>query len=234
MGRREEHRTALRELGTAAWTPYLRRHSGLPGPRANLELAEAVADEGDRALFETLLGTDDEYLVLCGAIGLGRLLADGGGANAEARLRRLSADTRWRVREGVAMALQRLGDVDMARLRDLVSRWASDPDPLVQRAAVAGLCEPRLLRDPEDAALAIRLCDRLTAALAGRSAGAKRTEGARALRKALGYCWSVAVAADPATGLRTFLALEESDDADVAWIAAANRSKARLRPLLTS
>ena len=36
-----------------------------------------------------------------------------------AELERLAGDVRWRVREGVAMGLQRLGDTDLPRLRTL-------------------------------------------------------------------------------------------------------------------
>jgi hypothetical protein len=69
-----------------------------------------------------------------------------------------ATDPRWRVREGVAMALQRLGDVDQLRLRRLTLSWAGEADPLVQRAAVAGMCEPRLLRGDGNRAHALALC----------------------------------------------------------------------------
>lgn len=39
MGRVEQYRAALRQL--SEWEPYLKKNSGLPGPRANLELVEA-------------------------------------------------------------------------------------------------------------------------------------------------------------------------------------------------
>jgi hypothetical protein len=64
-----------------------------------------------------------------------------------ARLHALASDARWRVREDVAMALRRLGGADPPRLFALAAAWAKDEDPLVQREAVAGVCEPRLLRD---------------------------------------------------------------------------------------
>jgi hypothetical protein len=41
-GRVAAYRTELRELED--WEPYLKKHSGLPGPRANLELVAAVAE----------------------------------------------------------------------------------------------------------------------------------------------------------------------------------------------
>ncbi len=193
---RDEYRARLRLLGAADWARYLREHSGLPGPRANLELAQAVAEEAGPARLEQLLATDDEYLVVCGTIGLGRLLADGSREDEE-RLRAQARDARWRVREGVALALQRLGDANVQRLLDVVAEWARDSDPLVQRAAVSGLCEPRLLRTPEAAARALELCDQVTRALVARPLEERKTDAVRTLRQALGYCWSVAVAADP-------------------------------------
>jgi hypothetical protein len=49
MTRRAAYREALREL--ADWEPFLLANSGLPGPRGNLELAQAVADEGHEDQF---------------------------------------------------------------------------------------------------------------------------------------------------------------------------------------
>jgi hypothetical protein len=124
-GRRERYRAELRALRDADWASYLREHSGLPGPRANLELASAVAEEASPERLGQLLATDEEYLVLCGTIGLGRLLA-AGAEGADERLRSYAKDTRWRVREGVAMGLQRLGDADLPRLVTLIP-WSSAP-----------------------------------------------------------------------------------------------------------
>ena len=230
MGRREQDRVQLRTLAAARWPAYLCEHSGLPGPRGNIELAQAVADEGDRACFDRLIATDDEYLLFCGVIGLGRLLAEG--AEVERRLWEHAADSRWRVREAVAMALQRLGDADLPRLLDLVTRWAADKNPLVQRAAIAGICEPRLLKTQDAAECAIRTCAETTHALAARTPDERRDAGVRALRQALGYCWSVAVAAAPATGFPPFRALDGWDDRDVAWIVRENNKKTRLAKLL--
>ncbi|MGH3333856.1 MAG: HEAT repeat domain-containing protein [Nocardioidaceae bacterium] len=204
----------------------------MPGPRGNIELARAVAEEADAAYLEELIATDDEYLVFCGVVGLGRLLAEGGGGDLQQRLRVHAADDRWRVREAVAMALQRLGDSDMPRMLDLVTDWSDDSNPLVQRAAAAGVCEPRLLRTPEAVATAIEVCDRTTRSLAARPSNERRDPGVRALRKGLGYCWSVAVAADPVSGLPRFRALSEGTDADVAWIVRENSRKTRLARLL--
>jgi hypothetical protein len=53
----------------------------------------------------------------------------------------------------------------------------------------------------------------------------------RVLRKALGCCWSVAVAALPEEGLPRFERLERSTDPDVLWIVRENLKKARLARL---
>ncbi|MFZ2360665.1 MAG: hypothetical protein WA040_15100 [Anaerolineae bacterium] len=45
MSKRNEYRQTLRGLDD--WDPYLLAESGLPGPLGNIELAQAVADEGD-------------------------------------------------------------------------------------------------------------------------------------------------------------------------------------------
>lgn len=43
------------------------------------------------------------------------------------------------------MDLQRLGDSDRSQMLALAERWSKDASPLVRRAAIAGVCEPRLL-----------------------------------------------------------------------------------------
>jgi len=231
MGRAAEYGRDLAARPRDAWPAYLREHSGLPGPRGNIELGQAVADLGDRQVFDDFIATGDEYLTFCGVLGLGAELASGE-PDVLPRLRGYAMDSRWRVREAVAMALQRLGDADLPRLLGVVRSWMSDPDPLVQRAAVAGICEPRLLRTSEAAATAIEACRSATGSLAARPVDLRKDAGVRVLRQGLGYCWSVAVAADPARGLAEFGKLEQSSDPDVAWVVRENRKKRRLAALL--
>jgi hypothetical protein len=52
------YRERLRTLGE--WDSFLLAESGLPGRRANLELAYAVADQGDEELFKRFLAFDAE------------------------------------------------------------------------------------------------------------------------------------------------------------------------------
>jgi hypothetical protein len=215
------------------WDAYLLQESGLPGPRGNLELAHAVAEEGDRELFARYLAFDaetaptntpQEFLAFCGVLGLGRLCAEGERQEL-ATLRRCASDPRWRIREAVAMALQRLGEVDMDTLLAEMKQWARGT-PLEQRAAAAGLCEPSLLREVDQTERVLQILDLITASV--ESAEERRSEEFRALRKGLGYCWSVAVSALPEAGKPRMERWLASDDADVRWIMKQNLSKKRL------
>ncbi len=58
-------------------------------------------------------------------------------------LRLFACDSRWRVREAVAIGLQRVGDHDLDALFDAIEPWVT-ARPYLQRAAVAAVCEPRL------------------------------------------------------------------------------------------
>lgn len=224
----DEYRSDLGRLDRAAWPAYLDKHSNLPGPRGNVELALALADLADPALDDELIASGDEYRTYCGVLGLGSTAAD---PTVQARLRELATDQRPRVREAVATALQHFGDLNLPALEMIVLDWAADPHPLVQRGAAAAICESTLLVGPAAAAVAIEVCRRTTVALAARPAETRRDVDVRTLRQALGYCWSVAVAADPAQGLPAFWALDDADP-DVAWIVAENLKRTQLTRLL--
>ena len=205
----------------------------MPGLRGNLELAQVVADLGNQDLFERYLAYDAdqaptnspyEFLAFCGVVGLGRLLADGQ-SELLVPLRLCASDRRWRVREGVAMALQRLGDQDMDALIQAMQVWSMGT-PLEQRAAAAAVCEPRLLGQAKHARAVLRILDRITASL--RKIENRKSEDFLTLRQGLGYCWSVAVAALPDEGkimLEKWLA---DTDKDIRWIMKENLKKNRL------
>ena len=225
MGRIEQYRAELRQL--TEWEAYLKKNSGLPGARANLELVEAVGEEADSERLWRLSASSDEFLALCGTAGLGHL-AVSDPVPVMSWLRELASDPRWRVREGVAIALQHLGRYSMPRLLAEMEKWSTD-GPYVQRAAVAGLCEPRLLKEPEHVLRVLAILDRTTKSMAASSA--RRSEGFRVLRQALGYCWSVAAAALPEAGRPFMEKWLKSPDKDVAWVMKSNLSKARIGAL---
>ncbi|MFN2155132.1 MAG: hypothetical protein ACK2UX_07835, partial [Anaerolineae bacterium] len=164
MGKIDSYRQELRKLDD--WDAFLLAESRLPGPRGNLELAQAVAEEGDAALFwrylqldvgQAPVNTPQEFLAFCGTLGLGRLLVQGDN-EALAALRRQASDLRWRVREAVAMALQRWGEADMEALLGEMAAW-SRGNPLERRAAIAALCEPRLLDEHSHVVRVLEILD---------------------------------------------------------------------------
>jgi hypothetical protein len=260
-----EHRQTLRVLPPSDWEPYLLAHSNLPGPRGNLELAQAVADVGSEAQLSqwASLGPDvapentpECFLAFCGVVGLGVSLARRGGfasinapttvdeepaihgrpaaaqENPPLRtLRPLAADPRWRIREAVAMALQRWGDADMPALLAEMADWARG-NPWEQRAAAAALCEPRLLKQPEHSAAVLRILDEITASIPPALAGLRPSQGEReafkTLRQGLAYCWSVAVVALPDAGKPLMEKWLANSDPDIRWIMRENLKKNRL------
>jgi hypothetical protein len=227
----DEYRKKLRTLKN--WDSFLLKESGLPGPRGNLELVQAVADEGNRELFERLVtvgpeqaptNSPGEFLAVCGVVGLGRLVAQGEKKHLRT-LRQSASDPRWRVREGVAMALQRVGDANMPLLLKEAEQW-SRGNLLEKRAAAAALCEPRLLKDPKNAKKVLVILDAITASIPALEE--RKSDEFTALKKGLGYCWSVAAAALPIEGKAMMEKWFVSRDRDVRWIMKENLRKDRL------
>jgi hypothetical protein len=225
----DEHRAIL--VGLDDWIPYLDANSGLPGPRGNLELVAACAEEANVPRALGLIATGDEFATVCGLVALGRHFGEGDRRHLDL-LYRYAADSRWRAREGVAMALQRAADDDPEGAFEVAETWATDPDPLLRRAAVAAVCEPRLLRDRRFALRALKLLDHVTGNVAATPLAERRSPSVRTLRKTLGYGWSVAVAALPDQGMTMFTRWESEDDPDICWIVKENHNKARFKRLV--
>ena len=231
MTKTDAYREKLKTL--PHWDEYLLQESGLPGPRGNIELAQAVADEGDLQLFERYLAysadiapvnSPYEFLAFCGVVGLGRLVAEGDRSWLPV-IRGQASDPRWRLREAVAMALQRWGRADMAALLEEMQAW-SRGSFLEQRAAAAALCEPDLLTEAEVVRRVLAVLDGITASMA--EAQDRKSEAFKALRKGMAYCWSVAAAALPGEGKAAMQHWFGSDDPDVRKLMKENLKKKRL------
>jgi hypothetical protein len=231
MSKINEYREKLN--GLEDWIPFMRRNSGLPGPRGNLELAYAVSEEATRKQIEEFLSippdkapenTPEVFLVFCGVLGLGKLTARGE-YDLFARLRGYASDPRWRIREATAMALQFVGDQDMQSLLKEMKQW-SRCNWLEKRAVAAALAEPRLLKKPEVAIQVLQIFDKITTNIA--SAADSKSEEFKVLRQGMGYCWSVAVAALPKEGKPAMENWLTSQNPDVRWIMKENLKKNRL------
>lgn len=243
---RQELQQLIAERRETALADVIVAKSNLPGPRGNLEFAAGTAE---------LLGSSDpEWSISlaqawsaidAGQVGgneprvmLPFVAAQAAGAlwqssspsqrvQIDAILHRAANDPRWRVREGAAMGLQRVGLVDFSALRTLLDQWSPQATLLEWRAIVAGLAEPPLLTDSERAAYGLdRAMAALTALLDQPPIDRKRDD-ARALRTALGYAISVFLAADPA-GFSQLAAIAGNPDPDARWIVRENLKKARI------
>lgn len=249
-------RARLTGLALFALADYVIEHSALPGPRGNLELAAAFADEmrdacaahgtGDHAPAWLLwllanhhppasFGFDPasplQMPQFCAAVATGEwALATGQIEAGVSALLDLANSPLWRIREGTAMGLQRMlaGAWDAA-LPCLLKR-APDATPYQWRALVAGVAEPALLVDAGRAAGALDVHERALAFFRRVSPDARRAEDMRTLRQALGYSISVVVAAAPERGFERMAAWAAWRDPDVAWMLRENLKKKRLGP----
>lgn len=203
MSKKEGYLNILKETGD--WIPFLMENSNLPGPRSNLELVQAVAETATIPVMEGLLATDDQtvkenspemFVVMCGIVALGKHLH----LNTSkylAVLKQYANDPRWRIREGVAMALQEVGKRDMDLLLSLIQSWMGGSFYEL-RAVAAGCCEQILLHQNRAAVSVLDILDRITTkVLAGPGSD---HDGFSALIKGLSYCWSVAVVHSPDIG----------------------------------
>lgn len=226
---------------------YLATFSELPGRRANLELAWAYgelvelyarqipdrlwafcADLTALSPPEAPVDSPEEYLPFCGAIGLGSL----GAAMPEyfeealAVLKRLAADSRWRMREAVCFGLQRLLKKRPYEVLNVLQTWIGNEGVFQQRAALTALAAPELLADEALAhqALELHKCvvDRIP------HMGDIPAADFRVLRKALGYTVSVVISAIPEEGFKWLMAIAASSNRDVRWIVKENLKKNRL------
>jgi hypothetical protein len=140
-------------------------------------------------------------------------------------LRKFASDPRWRVREAVAMALQYTGRHNWELLVAELDHWIGN-DPLAMRAVAAGLCEPDLLTNTYHAHQVLDILQKITQQFLAMPD--RKTDPVRTLRQGLGYCWSVAIVADPTYGKPLFEKLVISPDPDIQWIVKENLKKNRL------
>lgn len=176
MSKKESHRQDLARLlddflktgDEEATAEYLVSNSSLPSPRANLELAEAFAEvaedcsiEHAEELWDLCLKLIDvspdeapvnsprEFLPFCGSCAIGVIgsVSPAFFKEALSRLQELADDPRWRIREAVAMGIQKLLARQSRNTLKELERWIKGNKWLVMRAVAAGVAEPALLRN---------------------------------------------------------------------------------------
>lgn len=228
---------------------YLRENSRLPGPRANLELANDVSGllaaaiarypDSVRSLLHYFVNGDrkwmsgntpSEFVILCGIIAAGVCAASEPTWQEETLdlLDHYACSPYWRIREGVAIALQHLllanTPLALAHLRYL----AGQGDYLQQRAAIAALAEPPILTTPELIAAALDIQRLVLERVRNVPLIERKQEDFRTLRRTLAYTLSVATAASPDKGFALMRECASWNDSDIAWILRENLKKKRL------
>ena len=218
------------------WIAYLKENSGLPGKRANLELLMIVVDLGDEEFFKSCLkyhdkiaptNTQGEFIAMCGVTGLGKLITNGKPEYLKL-LREYASDTRWRVREGVAFGLQIIGEKNFDKLIPGIREWINGND-YEKRAVMAGLCEPKLLRENNNSEIVLEILVEIIESV--KNISERKRESFRVLKKGLGYGLSVAIVSNPEKGKAIFEKLKNISDKDIAWILNENLKKKRLEKI---
>jgi len=229
---------------------YLIKNSNLPGPRMNLALAAALADTIGKFVMQPMLNverletmldgwaaddadTDQPRVILpCAAmLAYGQVAASRPEwwSDEIAKLHRAAADSRWRVREMVSTALQRMLAADWSRTIAALSDWLKSDNPLIVRAAAAGVAEPPLLIDIQRGADALKVQATAVDWFAALPQSRRDEDDIRKLRKTLGFSVSVAVTAVPDAGFELLLKMAHSDNEDLRRIVRENLKKSRLQ-----
>jgi hypothetical protein len=232
---------------------YLREHSRLPGPRANIELANDVSHllaaslpqhaERVRSLIQyfangerkTLVGnTPSEFVMICGVLAFGTCAV----AKADWReeifdyLEQYACSSFWRIRECVSMAYQQLLQADVQGTLVRIMELARSGNYFQQRAAVTALSEPQLFCNTDLVAPALELHQIVLASVHSVPAWERKREDFRILRRALGHTISVVIAAAPEEGFALLAECATWSDADIIWILRENLRKKRLAKYL--
>ena len=256
MGKRDAHLQTLKNLldqfvktgSEQELVDYVLSNSNLPGPRANLELADAfpealgeIAQKESHKCWalcmrmleltaeEAPVNNPEEFVPFCGAVGIGSIgsLQTSFFDQAIVTLRGFAKDSRWRMREAVRIGLQRLAKTRARDTLTMMEGWIDEGDWLEMRAIVATVAYPTLLENEELANWALSLHRKIFDLVL--ETQDRKSEQFRVMRKALGYTLSVVVRALPREGFEFMAQLIDSQDKDIKWILRENLKKKRLQ-----
>lgn len=255
MSKKESHKQDLAHFlddflktgDQEAITEYLISNSNLPSPRANLELAEAFTEVAEdysmkhaEKLWDLCLKfidvSPDEapvnsprvLLPFCGSCAIGAIgsVSPAFFEEALSHLRELANDPRWRIREAVAIGIQKLLAKQSRNTLKELEGWIKDNKWLIMRAVAAGVAEPALLRNEQIARGALEMHKGIFAKIL--ATGERKSNEFRKLKQGLGYSLSVVICAIPEEGFELMRQLVDSQDTDILWIIKENLKKNRL------
>ncbi len=208
---------------------FVMENSDLPGPRANLELAFALAEvyENREVLEEWIeidadrAGVDDprSFLPFCSAVCLGRLYGKTKDRKIIGILKKLACDDRWRIREAVAFGFQRIGEDNFPELKRIFSEWIAKSDNREKRAVLVSLAHPKIL-DKNTSLFCFEILEDIFENL-------ERDDDFEILKKGLEFTISVYTAANPEHGF-AFMDKWIGKDRAIDGIIKSNLKKNRL------
>ncbi|AOY77783.1 HEAT repeat domain-containing protein [Clostridium formicaceticum] len=253
MGKRDEYEMHLKQLVSKnafeELEDMLISNSNLPGPRGNLELAyafgnclKAVACVHDDlwqilnqwatvTAEETPSDGPKEFIPFCAVQALGAIFTfvDSEKKEKIIKLFRVAAnDSRWRVREAVAIGLQWIEEEDFRQAEFIFNKWIDDASLLERRAIIAALAHPPVLNHKDNAEFCFEITEKILKDLIKIDKKFRKTEEFRILRKGLEYAVSVFVAKLPDEGFEFMKKWAQEKDADIRKIIKSNLGKSRL------
>ncbi|MNW35685.1 hypothetical protein D3C74_126850 [compost metagenome] len=225
----------------------LMNESNLPGPRGNLEVAAFFADQYQSTvvtdkMWELLLrwvkyderqaGTNDPrvFLPFCAIQAMGALYIYANEARRELitiEIVKAMNDTRWRIREGAAMSLQRIGEKQFVVIQNLFERMYDNASLLEKRAFVAAMAHPPLLKQESNTRFSINLSERILDDIVSDDTLGK-SEDYRVLSKGLEYALSVFVEKLPVEGFALLNKYSDKGDKRINKIIKSNLGKSRI------
>jgi hypothetical protein len=255
MGKKEKHKEDLISLldnflitkNKKSLLDYLKINSNLPGRRANLELANTFGDTiigvynlnkknvwdlckdmSEMENKEDDKNSSEEFIPFCGLIGIGAISSISSFYFSEGLLilKNAAKDKRWRIREAVAMGLQRILLNNNKKIVNELKKWITEKDYYIWRAVVAGFAEPDIVKDKEVAIKALEIHKKILKQIS--VIEERRSESFKKLRQALGYTLSVVVEQIPQEGFEYLNKLAKKEDKDIIWIVKTNLKKNRL------
>lgn len=183
-----------------------------------------------RSVAEAPANDPGEFLPFCAIQAMGACYS---ALSAERKKEGLSVlkeamnDSRWRVREAAAIALQRIGEQDFSLLEQWFGEWLEQANALERRAFMAALAHPPLLGVREHTRFGLRLAERILQDWAKGLPISGKEEG-RVLNKGLEYALSVMIEKEPVEGFALMRRIAAMRDKRMDRILRANLSKARL------
>jgi hypothetical protein len=232
---------------------YFVANSNLPGRRANLEMAAAFVEVIEESFLNNLdkiwnfcissIGISEdkaptnnpmEIVPFCGSWGVGLIgsISEVYFHEAVSLFREGANDPRWRMREAVAFGIQKILEKRSQAMIQELTGWIGRNNWLEMRAIAAGVAQPKLLAEYENAKSALELHKLIFKKI--KMSKARKSEEFKTLRKGLGYTLSVVVSHIPDEGFQEMKELIKIQDHDLLWITKNNLKKKRLTNVFPS